>query len=436
VLAPPCALTRPFVATHAAAQTDSAFSQEMTMSTLSADSTSSGNLHSFANFFHATNARQLFGATASLLLLGAISIRAHAQNVTFAGAQITVGSGLNNPQGVTLDGVGNAYIADTANNRVVKVSLAAGTQTTVGTGLNSPISIALDAAGDVFIADFGNSRIEEVTPSGVQTTVPASGLKNPRGVAVDAAGDVFIADSENNRVLEVTPSGVQTEVGSGFSFPGGLAFDAAGNLYVADIGNDRVEEITPSGVQSTVPATDLALPTALAFDTAGDLFIADYSHGRIEELTPSGVQTTVPAIGLTFPQGVAVDAAGDVFIGDSDNNRIAELQRFVVNFGSVSVCSAGQIPSASCNAALTLTYTLAANMTFGPTKVLTRNFPNLDFTLATGSTCKGFVRAGTCTVNITFTPLSLGLRSGVVKLVDPSNNVLVTVPIHGFGVAQ
>ena len=394
-------------------------------------------LRSFLVSFSGMSARQLqHGMVASVLLLvGAIAAPAHAQNVTFAGAQITVGSGLNSPQGVTLDGAGNAYIADTANNRVVKVSLAAGTQTTVGTGLNSPISVALDAAGDVFIADLGNNRVVEVLANGSQTTV-GSELSSPRGVAVDAFGNVFIADSGHNLVLEVTLSGVLTTVGSGFSFPGGLALDASGNLYVADIGNDRVEEITPSGVQTTVPATDLALPTALAFDTAGDLFIADYAHGRIEELTPSGVQTTVPAIGLSLPQGVAVDAAGDVFIGDSDNNRIAELQRFVVNFGSVTVCAAGQIPSASCNATLTLTYTLAANTTFGATRVLTHNIPNLDFTLSSGGTCKGWVRAGTCTVNVTFTPLSLGLRTGVVKLVDPSNNVLVTVPIHGFGVAQ
>jgi sugar lactone lactonase YvrE len=413
------------------------------MTTSSADSASRqlpmhNHLRSLFAPFAGTSTRQLqhrMVAGVGVLLVGMIAAPAHAQNVTFDGAQITVGTGLNNPQGVTLDGAGNAYIADTANNRVVKVVLATGTQTTVGTGLNAPISIALDAAGDIFIADLGTNQVVEVLTNGSQTTV-GSGLSSPRGVAVDAFNNVFIADSENNRVLEVTPGGDQTTVGSGFNFPGGLAFDAAGNLYIADIGNDRVEEITPSGVQTTVPATDLALPAAVAFDILGNLFIADYSHGRIEELTPSGVQTTVPAIGLTFPQGVAVDAAGDVFIGDSDNNRIAELQRFVVNFGSVSVCGAAQIPSASCNATLTLTYTLAANTTFGPTKVLTHNMPNLDFTLASGGTCKGWVRAGTCSVNVTFTPLSLGLRSGVVKLVDPSNNVLVTVPIHGFGVAQ
>ena len=61
-------------------------------------------------------------------------------------------------------------------------------------GLNQPNGVAVDGAGDVFIADTGNNRVVEVRPDGTQTTV-GSGLNQPNGVAVDGSGDVFIADT-------------------------------------------------------------------------------------------------------------------------------------------------------------------------------------------------------------------------------------------------
>lgn len=39
--------------------------------------------------------------------------------VSFAGAQSTVGSAWNQPASVVVDGAGNTYVADTGNNRVV-----------------------------------------------------------------------------------------------------------------------------------------------------------------------------------------------------------------------------------------------------------------------------------------------------------------------------
>ena len=69
------------------------------------------------------------------------------------GAQTTVGSGLNYPTGVAVDGAGDVFIADSDNNRVVEVPAGGGAQTTVGSGLNYPSGVAVDGVGDVFIAD-------------------------------------------------------------------------------------------------------------------------------------------------------------------------------------------------------------------------------------------------------------------------------------------
>ncbi len=115
---------------------------------------------------------------------------------------IVANSGLGNPSGVTVDGAGDVFIADSTKNRVIEVA-SSGTQTTVVSGLSEPSGVAVDSAGDVFVADTFNSRVVEVTKAGTQTTV-GSELDFPQGVAVDAAGDVFIADTANNRIVEVS----------------------------------------------------------------------------------------------------------------------------------------------------------------------------------------------------------------------------------------
>ena len=54
--------------------------------------------------------------------------------VTPKGVQSKVGSGLDHPYGVVLNGHGDLFISDSSHNRVVRVA-ASGTQTTVVTGL-------------------------------------------------------------------------------------------------------------------------------------------------------------------------------------------------------------------------------------------------------------------------------------------------------------
>jgi hypothetical protein len=106
-----------------------------------------------------------------------------------------------------------------------------------------------------------------------------------------------------------------------------------------------------------------------------------------------------------------------------------------VNFGSANVCPSGATTPAPCSNTLTLTYNVTASGTLGTSQVLTVGAPNLDFTLASGSTCSGSVTVGnTCTVNVTFAPLAPGLRKGGVEIIDSSGNVLANTYINGIGV--
>jgi len=260
--------------------------------------------------------------------------------------------GLSAPNGLAVDGVGNLFIADTTNNRVVEVPVG-GTATAIdptvnSNGLSGPYGVAVDGAGDLFIADTSNNRVVEVpagggTATAVDPTVNSNGLSGPYGVAVDGAGDLFIADTSNNRVVEVpagggTPTAIDPTVNSnGLSSPYGVAVDGAGDLFITDCGNNRVVEMpagggTPTAIDPTVNGSGLSCPYGIAVDGAGNLFIGDKNNIRVVEVpasggTPIAINPTVNGTGLNSPIGVAVDGAGDLFIADGGNNRVVELQR-------------------------------------------------------------------------------------------------------------
>jgi sugar lactone lactonase YvrE len=215
---------------------------------------------------------------------------------------------LCNPQAVGLDSTGNLFVGDPTNNRVLgfppgvttaNVVFGQGGDFTTGVcnkgglspnSLCNPAGVALDSLGNLFVADQNNSRVlgyntpfdpnpmaNRVFGQGGSFTsnfcnnagLSANSLCFPFGVAVDAADKLFVADSSNNRVLEYTPpfavnptanfvfgqNGNFTSNGcnlfgsrpsrrtlctnSGFS---GVAVDALGNVLIADFNNNRVLE--------------------------------------------------------------------------------------------------------------------------------------------------------------------------------------------------
>ena len=263
------------------------------------------------------------------------------------------------PQGVAVDTVNNVvYVADTQDHTIRKidstgaVTTFAGTQNTAGlingTGVaarfNSPRGITVDGAGNVYVADTGNNAIRMITPLGAVTTLAGNGsagsidgtgaaarFKAPAGITVDIAGaTLYVADTNNDTIRAVTTGGgvvttfagfagtaawlddPTTPTNARFNGPAGITMDAAGNLYIADTQNSVIRVISTIGAVTTLAGdgtfgyqdgigtgSRFGGPTALAVDSAGTaVYVADQGSQTIRAVTTTalgvnGIVTTL-----------------------------------------------------------------------------------------------------------------------------------------------
>jgi sugar lactone lactonase YvrE len=293
------------------------------------------------------------------------------------------------PHGIALDGSGNLYVADTDNHRIRKIVIATGVVTTLagsgtggyadGTGtaaqFNYPNGIAVHSSGNVYVADSANNRIRKITPAGEVSTFAGSGtsgyadgtgtaakFNSPSGVAVDSSGNVYVVESY--RIRKITPEGVVstfagrsssgsadgTGTAATFNSASGIAVDSSGNVYVADTQNHRIRKITSAGVVTTLAgsaqgsadgtgtAAQFKRPSGVAVDSSGNVFVADTENHRIRKITAAGVVTTLAGSASGYADGtgaaakfyspyygVAVDSNGTVYVADSTNHRIRKI---------------------------------------------------------------------------------------------------------------
>ena len=260
------------------------------------------------------------------------------------------------PMGAVLDSAGNAYVGDTINHTIRKMTpvgtdwvvttiagLAGSAGSADGTGsaarFSDPSGVALDANGTLYVADTGNNTIREVTPVGtnwvVTTLAGRAGVLGsangtgtnalfyrPFGVAVNSAGDVYVADTYNDTIRKVTPAGVVTTLaglagnagfvnGPGssaqFNTPFGVAVDSATNVYVADTSNNAIRRITPAGAVTTLAgngtsgtndgsAARFQDPYSVAVDSATNIYVADTYNFTIRKVTPVGASWVVTTL--------------------------------------------------------------------------------------------------------------------------------------------
>jgi NHL repeat-containing protein len=297
----------------------------------------------------------------------------------------------NEPSGITIDGAGNFYIADTYNDRIRKmvhigqdwvVSTIAGTNTAGsadGTNnqaqFNFPVGVASDTAGNLYVADYGNNDIRKITPFGtnwVTTTLNRIGtFFGVDAVAVDNAANVYLTEGGGNDVREMSFNGGQwvlttlagkfatsgsvdgTNGDARFYVPSGIARDPQGNMYVADAYNNTIRQLAQFGtnwvvttiaglarstngpVDGTNSDARFVTPSGVAIDSVGNLYVAEFrSIRRMVHIGTNWVVTTIGGLGATGIQAnVSFYNANALLVAGSGDVYVTDTWNHAIRLG-------------------------------------------------------------------------------------------------------
>ena len=364
--------------------------------------------------------------------------------------ELATSATLGYPSGLALDtSNGRLFIADTYNDliRVVdlstnRISAVAGNGSSgywgdgslaVNAELNAPNGIDLDSAGNLYIADSNNNAVRRVDVSTgiIETIVGVGGeagyilaaaadaalIGNPYGLAVDSFGNIFIADYSNYVVEEVSTSANQvyefpsTPVGQGAEFePGAFKILNVGNdslnIYGIQLSGDFQINLTDAGVncgsQMILGAGDnCEIPVVFKPQGVG-MRPGVLQISSNSENNPSSIN----AIALT---GVGTASLADAFLSSN-----------ALNFGLQ------QIGTVSAAQSVVLSNTGSAPLMLGSVGV------SGDFGAV--SNCGTSLAVGAqCTISVTFNPLMIGVREGVLAIDTTDSKLLTEITLTGFG---
>ena len=258
-----------------------------------------------------------------------------------------------NPEGLTLDTLGNVFVVDTGNDRVQKLSPTGTFLRAVGGPgwedgqFNKPGGIAASKGLEIYVADGRNHRIQVFNLNlrllAVIGGADAGGsmdLGTLSGIAVSDADEILVSDIDADQLVQIdTYSRVDRSFG-GFGYgagnlrrPLGIAIEGREKVYVCDSENDRIAVFDRFG--NFQKGMGNLQPSALCVGPERTLIVADTGHHRIVvfDLDSGGVAGSLGgpdpgkgAMAFQFPRGVALGRAGRLFVLDSGNGRIQKLQ--------------------------------------------------------------------------------------------------------------
>jgi len=226
---------------------------------------------------------------------------------------------LDGPEDIVFDRQGRTFVADTGNDRALRIDaggvVVTGTISAEGSQLDRPTALAFDDEDRLLIADSGHRVVRHLERDGTLTTVAgngatspvddggpatASAILRPADIKVDSRGVLWIPDADAHRVYRKGADGLLRLV-AGTGSPGiassgslakqsplhtpiGVEPDGAGGLIITDSGNGRVH-VDADGVVSIVTDGHAGTPTRLATIPAGDVVFSDGLTRRILQLT-------------------------------------------------------------------------------------------------------------------------------------------------------
>ncbi|HET6450385.1 MAG TPA: NHL repeat-containing protein, partial [Spirochaetia bacterium] len=243
------------------------------------------------------------------------------------GADLTTFPGMKSPARVSLNG-SYVYVADSGNNRVLKLSAASGSLAGTLTSSLYPQGLAIDSANSlIYVAETSASRVAEYNLGSLAYVSSLTGMGNVCGVAVDASGKVYVADYNAGTVSMYNSSWVQQGSSiTGFNHPRGVTVDTAQNVYVADCDNHCIKKYSPN-MASLLQVIDgkghsildVSVGPSGIFAATGDYQMLQYdANGAYVTGFPASGSFGISGAAQNI-SGVAQDAAGKLYFTDSND---------------------------------------------------------------------------------------------------------------------
>ncbi len=236
--------------------------------------------------------------------------------------------GLNRPEGLAIDGVGNLFVANGGHQNLIKIS-AAGTHasTLLSTGV-MPCGMGFDSSGNLFycgLPDGGEMMLYQYLNGAIKLL--GSGGEGAIGTALNVNGRIYTIHQDGFvRQLDATARTLEPYA-AGLGGARGIAVGPDQAIYIAGGSSSSVVRYSGGGV--SLVKSDLVMPESLAFDADGGLYVGGAS-GELVQIDSSGSASWVQAINdlLRGKQldGLAVADDGRLHIVSSSQPSIYQLQ--------------------------------------------------------------------------------------------------------------
>ena len=277
------------------------------------------------------------------------------------GPRVQLPAQVSSAAGMAGDGLGNVYVADTGNSRIVKWSTSSFNFGTQAVGTSSPVASlhfsipSGTTVGSIAVLTQGSPNLDFASATGTSCTATTNSSAavcevnasfTPKFAGTRMGAVVFFAGAGNTGTVlasvpvygvgigaqisfQPSPATTISPVVNGLSLtdPSGQAVDGAGDLYIVDAGAHRLVEIPAGGGVPLLLGASLNLDGGIIVDGAGDLFYTEEATGVIELPAGGGAPITLSLLGLTnlYFNGMAMDGAGDLFLGGGSNDEVIEL---------------------------------------------------------------------------------------------------------------
>ena len=232
--------------------------------------------------------------------------------------------------GVTVDPLGNVFVADTSNNLVRKIDPRTGLITVFAGGgkvctgtldkngdgcvagsntvFNGPRGIGSDPYGNVFIAGYGDNSVHLVC-NAVSPLCMAAQVGTMR-LAAGCYTTATAYPTQGNTGDGLLATGAcSPSTDATLNQPRGVSADAYGNVFIADTGNSRIRVVVGPGLAGANP-----LLAVLQANPANSSLTLANAAGRIYALVGGPAFTAPSAAGAACSTGstsLALDATGD-----------------------------------------------------------------------------------------------------------------------------